>query len=339
MVARRCGLTAMTVTRALRPGASVAPGTRAKVLKVVQELGYHPQPNMGRPRHGVPPRRHAVEVILGHHMTSDFYLALLSSIEHELAVRGLDCIIRSASADLERFIGLCECLRADRSVPTLVVGYLPTRQLEVLLEVRPNAVLVDHTGDPSVRVPYRSIGFDNVEAARLVTRHLLEAGRRRILLVSGFRGHYFSREIAQGYREALAEHGAGVDPALVVETDFTMAQAALRIAEALDRGLAFDAVLTNDQMAVAVLGTLARRGRRVPDDVAIAGLDGLPIGEFIVPSLTTARLDYALLGQLAVTCVCDEKTARSPVRQRILPELVVRESTQESTQGVRTCPT
>jgi len=52
------------------------------------------------------------------------------------------------------------------------------------------------------------------------------------------------------------------------------------------------------------------------------------LGEFLVPSLTTARLDYALLGRLAVKCVCDESATTSPVRQRIVPELVVRESTQ-----------
>lgn len=324
----------MTVTRALRPGASVAPATRAQVLQAAQVLGYHPRPNMGRPRKDRPQARPVAEVIVGNHISSDFYLALLSSIERELSARGLDCILRSAAADLESFIGLCECLRADRLVPTLVVGYLPTRQIEVLLDVRPAAVLVDHTGDPSVRAPYRSIGFDNVEAGRQVARHLLETGRKRILLVNGFRGHYFSREIAQGYREALAEKGVSFDAALVSETDFTLAQAALRIMEALDRGLVFDAVLTNDQMAVAAINTLVRRGRRVPGDVAVAGLDGLPLGEFLVPSLTTARLDYALLGRLAVKCACDEKGTTPPVRLRILPELVVR----ESTQGVRKCP-
>jgi len=334
MVAAHCGVTTMTVMRALRTGASVAPATRVRVLQAVRELGYHPQPRMGRPRKVTRARRQAVEVVLGQHITSDFYLVLLSSIERELARRGLDCVIRSAPADLASFIDLCECLRTERTASTLVVGYLPTRQVEVLLAVRPAAVLVDHTGDPAVRVPYRSIGFDNAEAARLVTRHLLDCGRRRILLVNGFRGHYFAREIAQGYREALAGHDVTFDPALVMATDFTMTQAALRVAEALDRSLAFDAVLTNDQMAVAVIGVLAKRGRRVPADVAVAGLDGLPLGEFLAPSLTTARLDYALLGRLAVKCACDDKSASPPVRQRILPELVVR----ESTQGVTPCP-
>lgn len=327
MVADRCGVNVMTVTRALRPGSSVAPKTRAMILDVVKELGYQPRPNMGRPRKVASSIRQKVEVIMGTNIKSEFYLALLSSIEQELAARGLDCVVRTASSELEYFLVLCERLRNDRTVPTMVLGYLPTRQLEVLLEARPSAILVDHTGDSALMMPYRSIGFDNVEAGRLITRHLLDTGRKRILLVNGISGHYFSREIDRGYREALAAKGAQFDPALVVETDFTMEQADKRVCEAMDRGLDFDAVFTNDEMAVAVIGTLLKRGKRIPEDVAVAGCDGLPIGGFTVPTLTTVRLDYVRLGQLSVKYAFDEEAAQTPVRLRLIPELVIRKST------------
>ena len=327
-IAEACGVTVMTVNRALRPGSSVAPGTRAAVLAAVERLGYYQRPNLGRPRSRSTTPRRAVEVILGDHRQASFLQALLAAIIQELGARNHDCVLRSAASG---FLALSESMRADREVPTLVLGWLPTRQLEVVLEVRPNAILVDHTGDPLINLPYHSIGFDNIEAARLATRHLLDTGRRRVLLLGGFAGHYFTREVAQGHREALAERGLAADPALIIETDCSLASAAAAVAAALDGGLGFDAVLTNDDMAVAVLGSLRQRGLAVPGDIAVAGIDGLPVGAFLCPTLTTASLDYAQLGRLAAALVCDEAELPSaPLRRRLLPQLLIRDSTTES---------
>ena len=176
-----------------------------------------------------------------------------------------------------------------------------------------------------------SIGFDNVEAARLATRHLLAMGRKRILLINGFSAHYFTREVAQGYSEALAERGFHVDPQLVFETDFSALQAVAAVSSAIECNLDFDAVLTNDEMAVAVMGTLQRRGRRVPADVAVAGLDGMALGEFLMPSLTTVVLNYSELGRLAVACACYETGLSTiPIRRRLVPTLCLRDSTRAS---------
>lgn len=330
-VAEACGVTVMTVNRALRPGSPVAAETRAKVLAAVERLGYHPRPNLGRPRTAAAmQQRRTVEVILGDHRASSFSQALLAAICQELAQRNRDCVIRSAAGGHQEFLALCECMRADRDLPTLVMGYLPSRQLEVMLEVRPNAILVDHTGDPAVAMPCHSIGFDNAEAARLATRHLLEIGRRRILVLNGFAGHYFTREIATGYRAALAECQLEVAAELLIETDFSPESAAAAIHAAVERGLVFDAVLTNDDMAVAVLSSLRQRGLDVPGDVAVAGIDGLPLGAFLSPSLTSACLDYAQLGRMAAACVCDEAEMPSvPIRRRLLPQLLIRNSTKE----------
>ncbi len=331
-IADTCGVTVMTVTRALKPGSPVATATRDRVMQAIERLGYRPRPNFGRPRTATAPPRTAVDVILCdlQATASVFKQGLITTISRELGRRNRDCVIRMANDDQREFLALCECMRADRELPTMIVGYLPARQLEILLAVRPNAVLVDHTGDPAVAAPCHSIGFDNLDAARQMTRHLLDAGRRRILLVNGFADHYFARELAQGHHEALAERGLEPEPQLHLATDFTQVQASAAVDAAIGRGLAFDAVLSNDEMAMAIMHTLQRRGRRVPEDVAVAGIDGLPLGAYLVPALTTVLLDYDVLGRLAVACVCDEAdTTTTPIRRRLLPHLCVRDSTKE----------
>jgi DNA-binding LacI/PurR family transcriptional regulator len=126
----------------------------------------------------------------------------------------------------------------------------------------------------------------------------------------------------------LEGRAMNVLPELIGRADFSADNALTLLHQTMDQGLAFDAVFTNDEMAIGVLRALHERGKRVPEDVAVAGCDGLPIGLQTVPSLTTVALDYAQLGQAAVEKVLAERPADAPPsRVKLLPKLVVREST------------
>lgn len=327
-LARQCGVSTMTVSRALRSDMSVAEETRRRILATAEESGYQPRVKMGRPRRTQTAPRSAVEVIMGFRRHSLYDAILLRTVERQLVRRRYDCVVRSTGVGFEEFVQLCETLRDSPTVPTLVVGYLPHPQLHTLLEVRPETVLVDNTGDPNLETPYSSIGFDIVEVARFMVRHLLSAQRRRILLLKGFAEHYFSRDIERGYREALTLAGVPIDEALIGETDFTPGSAVERIREAFASGLAFDAVLTNDEMAAGVLHALHEEGVRVPEDVAVAGSDGLPSSRYTLPPLTTVVLDYEQLAVAAVEYALDpERASAPPCRIRLLPRLEAREST------------
>lgn len=327
-LAAYCGVSSMTVARAFRPDQPVSAATRRKVLEKAEALGFQPRARMGRPRLAQSQKRVWVEVLVGMNLHSMFYSDLLMIVVRELATKGHDCIVRSADGNFEEFVALCEVLRVTPPVETLVIGYLPSAQLRALLEVRPEAVLVDHTGDPGLEQPCSSIAFDNIEAARIAVRHLIALGRKRILLVSGFPEHYFSRDIEFGYRAALTHAGLSVDPDLILETDFTVESAVSKVDQALNDGLSFDAVFTDDEMAAGLLHLLYRRGIRVPDDVAVVGCDGLPFSRYTVPPLTTVLLDQGRLGKAAVKHVLDkERSEEEHCSIRLLPSLEQREST------------
>ncbi|MCP4639258.1 MAG: substrate-binding domain-containing protein, partial [bacterium] len=132
----------------------------------------------------------------------------------------------------------------------------------------------------------------------------------------------------QGYREALELAGLEVDAALVCHCDFTVGGAAEATRAFVDRDVAFDAVFASDESAIGVLRVLHERGLRCPEEVAVAGCDGLPIGEFTIPKLTTVKLNYGELGRVAVARVVELHEGESiPSRIRLVPELLIREST------------
>ncbi len=330
-IAAACEVTTMTVSRALRQDGRVLESTRRRIVTMADKMGYLPaNKRAGRPRRASTTVRKSIDVIWGMAVAPEniFQSQLLIAIEQTLARRGCDCVIRTCGHDYDRFLRLCETLRDSSAAATLLVGDFQVEQLRTLIRLLPKSILVDQTDDPRLDGPYEFVAFDNVEAARLATRHLIQTGRRRIVLLTGPKDHCFSREIERGYRDVLESSDIAWDAKRIHYTNFSAHSAHALICQMIEKGADFDAVFTNDEMATGVLRALHEKGKRVPEDVAVIGCDGLPLGLQTIPSLTTVALDYDQLGRLAVESVLSdagEKTA--PQRLRLVPRLVVREST------------
>ncbi len=329
-VARECGVSAMTVSRALRGNSLVKEATRKKIVAVAERLGYIRSPRLGRPAASGNEPALKVQLIVGTmgRSMAVFHSRLLTSIEQQLSLHGYECVIRTYDGNYQQFLQLLENIRNSDADGTMLVGSFAAEQLKALLETSHDAVLLDNPGEPSVEIPYSSFAFDNSEAARLAVRHLADCGHRKILLVSGTAEHFFTREIKQGYREALSSRNIKVDEQLILHTDFTADNAYVAVVSALNSKLQFDAVFTNDEMASGVYRALLERGLKIPQDVAVCGCDGLPVGTHLFPRLTTVVLDYEALGKMAIKYVLEgDSDPRIPCRVRLLPSMEVREST------------
>jgi DNA-binding LacI/PurR family transcriptional regulator len=160
--------------------------------------------------------------------------------------------------------------------------------------------------------------------------HLLEGGSRRIAIVLGPAERSDTKDRLAGYRKALAERDVAVDSDLVAQGDFTV----LSGYEAMRRLLPQrpDGVFaTNDLMAVGVLRALTEAGLRVPDDVAVAGFDDLPIAATTEPALTTVAHDIDVVGEAAVETLLRllDSDAPRPTEPIVVPApLLVRQSTR-----------
>lgn len=331
-IARECRVSIMTASRAFKAGRLLDPATREMVLAAAARRGYQPDGRMGRPRRRGKFRRRSAQVIINMNLTggtSLFHAYLLGVIEKSLAQHELDCLLRTYDGSYANFVWLCEILRSGPGRPTMVVGDFPLNHLRTILALCPRALLVDNAENPELTCPYNSIGFDNGEAARMAVRHLLEMGKRRILLLKGYPDHFFSREIERGYREILEIAKIKAKKSLICHSDFTSPGAYRALTSLIRRGRKFDAIFTNDEMAFGALKALREHGRRVPRDVAVCGCDGLPFGEFLETPLTTVRLDYAELGKTAVAqLLTTGKRTGLPARIKLVPKLEVRGSTQ-----------
>ncbi len=179
-------------------------------------------------------------------------------------------------------------------------------------------------GIPSVRVDLERGGY-------LAARHLIRLGHRRIAHIAD-ELPYSNRprmDRYDGYRRALAEARIAYEPSLLATGPNSFAGGAAATEALLEASRERPTAIFayNDQMAIGVLHALRGRFLRVPDDIALVGFDGIAIGRFTAPPLTTIDHPRQELGRRTIETVLDLIEGKAPAQEHVLPvELVVRES-------------
>lgn len=184
--------------------------------------------------------------------------------------------------------------------------------------------------------PFTHITIDNRGAARTATEHLIAAGCRRIAFIGrrDARPSDAADRRHAGYLEALGAAGIAIDDALTLQVDAFSAEEGERATGEIVRtvGDLDGIVCSNDSVALGALAALAAHGRRVPDDIAVVGIDDIRAARFSVPALTSVAPDHDQLVDAAFTELERQLTAplgaNLPVRHVTIPaRLVKRAST------------
>jgi DNA-binding LacI/PurR family transcriptional regulator len=320
-VAARAGVSRALVSLVMRDSPKVSEKRRRRVLQAAEQLGYLPNA-MAR---GLASRRTRTVGVLLNELHNPFYAEIMDGIDAAAAAYDYTILIgtagrrsRGEQAALESFLEL----RADGLV--LVGARLPTREILAVAATTP--VVLVARGIRSRLVD--SIRNDERVGARLVVRHLVELGHRRIAHVDGGAGAGAGAR-REGYRQAMRENGLE-DEIRVVAGDYTDV-AGVRAAERL---LASGDVPTavfaaNDLVAAGLIDRLEDDGLRIPNDISVVGYDNTYLAALHHMSLTTVHQPRPDMGRRAMDVLVErmEGVRTAPVHARVKPELVVRTST------------
>lgn len=318
-VARVAGVSVATVSRALNGALNVLPQTRQRIKDAARELRFTPS---SAARSLITRRTDTIGLLLPD-LHGEYFSELIRGIDRAARARGLHLLVSSSHGDAD------EAAAALRAMSGRVDGLLvmsPHADADFLqhnLPARVPAVLLN-TG--LELAGHARFAVDNFGGAQAMTRHLVGAGRKRIAFICGPADNDEAQSRLAGYRAGLK---ASLRQALY-DGDFTEEGgwlAGRRIAQSRPRP---DAVFAaNDMMAVGCLAALQEAGLRVPDDVALAGFDDIPIARYVAPALTTIRVPIATLGSAALDALAKniETPDKPPDHTTVMPvELVVRRS-------------
>lgn len=316
-VARAAGVSRSTVSRVVNDDAAVAPSVRRRVWRVIDELDYRPH---GTARALASGRSDAVELVV----LEDGAEAFSANPFYGRVVAGvLDAL---ADADAHMRVHVVRTADAAAALPEIartagpgaLLVNVPGALAEMFYRRCGRTVSLGHWAP---HVP--SIDAENAAGTDAVVRHLYGVGRRRIAAIDGPENNPCAIGRREGYQSAMRDAGL---PAVAACGDFTRARGVAATRRLLEAAPDIDAVFAAcDLTAVGALQALAEAGRRVPDDVAVAGYDGSVLAACATPPLTSV---YQPVESIAATATAAVLRRNVPSGwRRVLPTtLTVRES-------------
>ncbi len=321
-LAEATGLHPSTVSRILRgEHERSSAATRARVVQAAERLGYRPD----FAARSLRTRQSFALGFLVPDVRNIVFVSIFIGAEAAARRHGYQLLLSPIGNDQppkkEHFDFLIErnvdgMLIATARLEDPLLGELENAEI-------PYALVNRRTADD---IPY--VACDDEEGGRLVTRHLIELGHRRIGFVGGTRGVSTTEGRLSGYRAALAEANLSVDEQLISGSSYTTAAGRAAARSVLNRPeLPTAIVVSDDMMAVAVCRELREQGLRVPEDMSVTGYNDLPIAALLSPSLTTIDNRLELMGEQAAELLVNRIHGQVPKTSFIIsPRLVVRES-------------
>ncbi|SFK97068.1 LacI family DNA-binding transcriptional regulator [Streptomyces pini] len=327
-VAARAGVGRTTVSRVLNGSTLVSDEARAAVQTAIAELGYVPS---SVARSLVTSRTDSIALVIPESESrlgsEPYFSAVIRGVSNGLAGTQIQLLL-TLVRDQREMDQLTRFLTARRVDGVLLVSVHRDDPLPGLLEKLGLPTVL--AGRRSPAEPLHHVHSDNIGGARDAVRHLIERGRGEIATITGPPDMDVADSRLRGWRKALGEAGREAGGELVAPADFTEEGGRLAMRELLERRPGLDAVFAaSDVMAAGALAELRRRGRRVPDDVAVVGFDDSIVARHTDPPLTTVRQPVEEIGRSITDLLLREIGEPGGARRHLLlpTSLVVRDST------------
>jgi DNA-binding LacI/PurR family transcriptional regulator len=323
-VAKKAGVSHQTVSRVINGSSDVLPGTRALVEAAIEEMGYRPNAIARSMARG---QSHTLACI-SPNLTDFTFASVIEGAEVE-ARQHKYFMLSSSASDPEAFRELVDELVGHRRVDGLIVinPYADQR-----FEFIPKDFPLVFVGASAHEKNICSVSLDDEKVAYEATRHLLDLGHTSIALVTGPMEEDCSQDRTEGYRRALSEAGVAFDESMVIEGDWTATSGQDALLSFIEQGRVPTAVFAqNDRMAMGVMSAAREAEIKVPTQLAVIGVDDMPLSSYFDPPLTTMRQDIPRIGREATRMLLDMIQKKTPETcdLKLHAELVVRQSTSQ----------
>lgn len=290
-----CGVSVATVSKALNDHGDIGKETKERIRRVAKEMGYLPN---AMARALKTHRTYNIGVLFVDEaqsgLTHDYFSQVLDSFKRTVEARGYDITFlnKSGAGGLSRISYLEHCrYRGFDGVVIACVDFYDPQVLELVRSDIP-VVTVDHLFDNHI-----NITSDNVGGMELLLRHVFQKGHRRIAYIHGADSSVTQARLTSFYRTAELL-GLKLPGEYVRESPYRDTRTAARVTEELlDLRVPPTCILYPDDFSCfGGITAIKGRGLRIPEDISIAGYDGIRIGRHIETPLTTLRQDTTSLG-------------------------------------------
>ncbi|SDO35282.1 LacI family DNA-binding transcriptional regulator [Halobacillus sp. SY10] len=324
-VAEKTGLSKATVSRVINNHPYISKEKRELVYKAMEELGYHPNPSARRLRGQL---TNTIGVIVPR-IVNPFFSYLVDALEQVAYENNYQVLMFQSDEKKDKelyFLNLLKTKQVDGLIMTSIEN--DREVIESYTKFGPILLCNEYMSQSDLPV----VRVDQMKAAYLGTKHLLDRGYRRIAYCTGglFVDDGKDKDRNVGFQKALNDYDIQINTSWVFINKHTIEdgkQVMRQIAEMRDRP---DAIFTgSDEIAAGVLREAKSLGLNIPEDLAVIGFDDQPIAEMIDPALTTIRQPIKEMGRESVDTLLRllKNHPLDQTDQELSVELVVRSST------------
>ena len=266
-IARILGISASTVSRALKDHPDINVDTKKSVNELAHKLKYQPNAVAISLKNS---RSNTIAVMIPE-IVHYFFSSVISGIEDIASQKGFTVIICQSNESFEREVANARTLLSHRVDGILISISKDTHTFDHLLDLQEGGIPLVFFDRITPEIDADQVIIDDMEAAYKATRHLIETGRKQIAHFAGPQNLVIGRDRLQGYVNALTEAGIPVDNHLIVEAD-TFEKARNALVKMLDEGIIPDGIFAvNDLTAIGAMQTIQKRGIKIPEEIAIVG--------------------------------------------------------------------
>ncbi|WP_059041052.1 LacI family DNA-binding transcriptional regulator [Paenibacillus rubinfantis] len=336
-IADQVGVSISTVSRVMKNDAnrSVSDETRRKIWETAEKIGYNSQraakAKKNPSKHGY--RVGCVVAMPQNKYNNPYFSIILEGIEKELAASGmrLEFVYSlEKQGDLQQLQALVKEHRLDG---LLIVERIEQEAYQWLKENVGIIVGID-LADKTIPV----VSYDRAAAAKEAVQYLIAQGYRRIAYIGGAEldGHFRSEKRFLGYLSAMQEAGLPIDEDWVIDVKWDVSLSYELTKQAFERNSHTPTAIfaASDMMAIAAMRAATEWGLRIPEDIAIFGVDNIEISEFTSPPLSTIHVPKLEMGMFAVKLLLDYLDNRYdiPVNLTIPYKMLLRRSSGGSSE-------
>lgn len=334
-IARICGVGVSTVSRAINNHPDINRETKEKIQQVIREYNYIPNNSARNLK-----RQDAKAIaVLVKGIDNSFFSAMIKVLEEEIKEREYSMVLRHVNFDEDEVDVALKLVKEKRLRGIIFLGGYLVHSEEKLEQLHVPFILSTTGMVPKgySRNTYSSVAVDDMKESYKLVDYLCKSGHRDIAIICARKNDASVGKLRlEGYKKALKDNGIAVKEELILPMradieDYSLENGYIVTKEFLKKKLPCTAIFAiSDILAIGAGKALSEAGCRVPEDISLAGFDGVEIGKYVIPSLTTLKQPVESMARETIRILFDiiDKEAR---HQHCVfdGELLIRESTRK----------
>ncbi|OPJ60967.1 LacI family DNA-binding transcriptional regulator [Clostridium oryzae] len=322
-VARYCGVSAMTVSRALNNSNEISEVTRKRILEACEELGYR---RNSAAKSLITKKTNMIGLIIPD-ITNQYYAGISKGVSTYLELHGYGLILCNSDRKKNNEKGYLDFLAEGRVDGIIILPVRPEKKDYEQFAKHIPIVMADNFAE-GLDVSF--IASNNYDGGTKIIEHMVKQGYKKIGIILGDKSSTASNKRFKAYMDVLERNHIQYDENIVVNTNATFDDGFNTAKRLIDKKV--DSIFCiNDTVAMGVIKYCYMNKIYIPKELGIAGYDNIEQSAMLPVPLTTVDQDSSLMGKMAAEVLLKRVENQRPTNEKIIlePKLIVRKSCGE----------